>query len=77
MSILEEVERFQYAPGAVFAIKLSLEEALLRVIKQGHDHNADHEVAVEATITHKWAEIAIVAEDGAGTIRIPRDGPTS
>lgn len=66
---MEEVERQQYAPASVFAIKLALEEAIINAIKHGNKHDPAKSVHVEARISPQSAEIS-VEDEGPGFDRI-------
>jgi hypothetical protein len=75
--ILEEVERLGYPPDAVFAVRLSFEEALIAVLKDARQGQAHGEITIDTTVTREWAEITIAADDRARTIRISRDQSSS
>lgn len=64
-AILDEVARFGYDEGAVFAIKLALEEALINAIKHGNKQDPGKRVHVESNVTDKQVEI-IVEDEGPG-----------
>ena len=77
-AILEEAERLNYAPDAVFAVRLALEEGLIDVIKDAREYKTSKsvfvEAAVEAAVSGECCEITIVTQDGARTVRISADG---
>jgi serine/threonine-protein kinase RsbW len=62
---MDEVDRLNYRECAAFAIKLSVEEALINAIKHGNRYDPKKKVRIEATITPAQAEITI-EDEGAG-----------
>jgi serine/threonine-protein kinase RsbW len=62
--ILREVEKRGYDPGSVFAIRLSLEEALINAMKHGNKLDPRKTVHVEARVTPKQTEIVIEDQGG-------------
>ena len=62
--IMREVERRRYDEGSVFAIRLSLEEALTNAMKHGNKLNPKKVVHVEARVTPKQTEIVIEDQGG-------------
>jgi serine/threonine-protein kinase RsbW len=74
--ILEEVTRRHFGPNSTFAIKLSLEEALINAVKHGNRLDPGKMVRVQATITPEQAEI-IVEDEGCGFDRSCVPDPTA
>ena len=74
--ILDEVARQHYGPDAVFAIRLSLEEALINAIKHGNKLDSGKVVRVEALICPEAAEI-VVEDEGVGFERACVPDPTT
>lgn len=74
--ILEEVCRCHYDTEGAFAIKLSLEEALINAMKHGNRFNRGKKVRVKACITPQQTEI-IVEDEGDGFIRSAVPDPTA
>lgn len=74
--ILNSVEAFHYHPDNVFAVKISLEEALINAIKHGNKLDPNKKVLVEARISPKQAEI-IVEDEGTGFKRHEVPDPTA
>ena len=73
--IMDQVDAAKFDPHAVFAIKLSLEEALINAIKHGNKLNPSKKVYVEARVTPKLVEITI-EDEGAGFDRSKIPDPT-
>jgi serine/threonine-protein kinase RsbW len=73
--ILDEVERHHYDGESTFAIKLSLEEALVNAVKHGNKLDAAKQVHVEAQITKQQTEIQI-EDEGPGFDRTCVPDPT-
>ena len=63
--ILDEVERHHFTPDAVFAIKLSLEEALINAVKHGNKLDREKKVRVDVEISAQRFEITI-EDEGEG-----------
>lgn len=74
--ILEEVDRFRYDCESVFAIRISLEEALINAMKHGNHFDRTKKVRVDANISSKRAEIR-VHDEGAGFDRCRVPDPTA
>jgi serine/threonine-protein kinase RsbW len=60
--IMDEVERCGFDDHSVFAIKLSLEEALINAIKHGNGDDPAKKVHIEAKVTPKRFEVIIEDE---------------
>ncbi|MFQ5424162.1 MAG: ATP-binding protein [Phycisphaerae bacterium] len=63
--ILAEVERCGYCPGAAFAIKLALEEALTNAVRHGNSGDATKHIFVRYRVTRERTEIEI-RDEGRG-----------
>jgi serine/threonine-protein kinase RsbW len=63
--ILNAVESQHYHPDNVFAVKISLEEALINAIKHGNKQDRRKKVQVRAHITPQQTEI-VVEDEGNG-----------
>ncbi len=74
--ILDEVIRAGFNSRDTFAIKLSLEEALVNAIKHGNRHDKKKMVHVSASITAKKCEIS-VEDEGLGFVRKCVPDPTA
>jgi len=74
--ILDEVSKFKYNSDSVFAIKLSLEEALVNAIKHGNKLDATKKVYIEALVGPKQTELSI-EDEGPGFERQCVPDPTS
>ncbi|MGN6625022.1 MAG: ATP-binding protein [Tepidisphaeraceae bacterium] len=74
--ILDEVAKFKYNSDSVFAIKLSLEEALVNAIKHGNKLDATKKVYIEALVGPKQTELSI-EDEGPGFERQCVPDPTS
>ena len=74
--ILDEVARLHYNEDAAFAIRLSLEEALINAIKHGNKCDPNKKVIVEASVTPDRAEI-VIEDEGPGFDRTSVPDPTS
>jgi serine/threonine-protein kinase RsbW len=61
LQILSEIEKHRYSEGAIFGIRLALEEALVNAIKHGNKLDPDKKVQVEASIGPR--ELCFVIED--------------
>ncbi len=73
--IMDQVDAAKFDPHAVFAIKLSLEEALINAIKHGNKLDPGKKVHVEAWVSPKQVEI-IVEDEGPGFDRSKIPDPT-
>jgi serine/threonine-protein kinase RsbW len=73
--ILDEVAKNHYSEDATFAIRLSLDEALINAIKHGNKLDPNKKVIVEAKITPDHAEI-VVEDEGPGFDRSSVPDPT-
>lgn len=74
--ILEELQRYDYAPDAIFAIKLALEEAIINAIKHGNKFDPAKVVRIEAHVSPQQTEI-IIEDEGAGFERSSVPDPTA
>lgn len=74
--ILDETDRHHFGPNSTFAIKISLEEALINAVKHGNKQDPSKHVRVEATITPQQAEI-IIEDEGCGFDRSRVPDPTA
>ncbi|MGC4034118.1 MAG: ATP-binding protein [Tepidisphaeraceae bacterium] len=74
--ILEEVGKFKYNSDSVFAIKLSLEEAVVNAIKHGNKGDPNKKVHIEALIGPDQTELKI-EDEGPGFVRTDVPDPTS
>jgi serine/threonine-protein kinase RsbW len=74
--ILDAIESAGYHPDNLFAVKISLEEALINAIKHGNKLDPKKQVRVEANITSEQAEI-IVEDEGPGFNRAHVPDPTA
>lgn len=74
--ILEELQRYGYAPDAIFAIKLALEEAIINAIKHGNKFDPAKVVRIEAHVSPQQTEI-IIEDEGAGFERSSVPDPTA
>ena len=74
--ILSEVAKFKYNSDCVFAIKLSLEEAIVNAIKHGNKLDANKKVYVEALIGPSQTEL-MIEDEGPGFERDVVPDPTS
>ncbi len=63
--IREEIEQAGFDEDSQFAIKLSLEEAIINAIKHGNKLDPKKKVHVEARVTTKQAEI-VIEDQGPG-----------
>ncbi len=73
--IREAVERADYDADSQFAIKLSLEEAIINAIKHGNKLDPAKHVHVEWSVTPEAAEI-IIEDEGPGFDRQSVPDPT-
>jgi len=74
--ILDAVEAAGFTSDTLFAVKISLEEALINAIKHGNKLDPKKKVHVEASITPKETEI-IVEDEGPGFDRAGVPDPTA
>jgi len=74
--IMDEVERCGFDDHSVFAIKLSLEEALINAIKHGNGDDPAKKVHIEAKVTPKRFEV-IIEDEGKGFERNCVPDPTA
>jgi serine/threonine-protein kinase RsbW len=74
--ILDAVEAAGFTQDSLFAVKISLEEALINAIKHGNKADPNKKVHVEASITPKETEI-IVEDEGPGFNRACVPDPTA
>jgi serine/threonine-protein kinase RsbW len=74
--ILDAVEAAGFSSDNLFAVKISLEEALINAIKHGNKLDPKKKVHVEASITPKETEI-IVEDEGPGFDRAGVPDPTA
>lgn len=74
--IMDAVHAAGFSENAVFAIKLSLEEALVNAIRHGNKLNPAKRVKVQANINSTEAEI-IVEDQGPGFDRSKVPDPTA
>lgn len=74
--ILADVQRCGYDDQSTFAIKISLEEALINAIKHGNKRDPAKKVFVQAKITPKRAEI-VIEDEGPGFARETVPDPTA
>ena len=73
--ILDDVTRLGYTAQNQFAIKISLEEALINAIKHGNKLDAKKRVRVQASVTAAQLEITI-EDEGPGFDRASVPDPT-
>jgi serine/threonine-protein kinase RsbW len=74
--ILDAVEDAGFSSDSLFAVKISLEEALINAIKHGNKLDNKKKVIVEANITPQQTEI-IVEDEGPGFNRAEVPDPTA
>jgi serine/threonine-protein kinase RsbW len=74
--ILDAVEAAGFSQDNLFAVKISLEEALINAIKHGNKLDPHKKVHVEASVTPKETEI-IVEDEGPGFNRAHVPDPTA
>ena len=60
--LLSQVRRKNYGSDAVFAIHLSLEEAILNAVKHGNKFDTSKKVVVDYSITDEKCDITITDE---------------
>jgi serine/threonine-protein kinase RsbW len=74
--ILDEVGKFKYNSDSLFAIKLSLEEAMVNAIKHGNKLDPNKKVFIEALVGPGQTEI-IIEDEGPGFERVEVPDPTA
>jgi len=74
--ILDAVERAGYHPDNLFAVKISLEEALINAIKHGNKLDPNKKVHIEASVTPRQTEI-VIEDEGPGFNRGTVPDPTA
>ena len=74
--ILEDVNRHGFTTDNAFAVRISLEEALVNAIKHGNGGDPGKKIHVEARITPARAEIT-VEDEGAAVDRAANPDPTA
>ena len=74
--ILDEVGKFKYNSDSAFAIKLSLEEAVVNAIKHGNKLDVTKRVFIEALVGPDQTELTI-EDEGPGFQRAEVPDPTS
>lgn len=74
--ILDEVSKFKYNSDSIFAIKLSLEEAMVNAIKHGNKLDESKHVYIEALVGPSQTEIQI-EDEGPGFDRSSVPDPTA
>ena len=73
--IREDIERSGFDTDSQFAIKLSIEEAIINAIKHGNRLDRSKQVQIEWRVTPQSAEF-IVEDQGAGFKRVAVPNPT-
>jgi serine/threonine-protein kinase RsbW len=74
-SIVAAVESHGYSEGAVFAVRLALDEALSNAIRHGNQNNPKKTVTVEYEVTDDQARISI-CDEGPGFTPADLPDPT-
>src|SRR4051794_8144410 len=74
--IMDAVEGNHYYPDNIFAIKISLEEALINAIKHGNKLDPKKKVHIEARVSPQETEI-IIEDEGPGFMRCDVPDPTA
>jgi serine/threonine-protein kinase RsbW len=74
--ILDALEDAGYHPDSLFAVKISLEEALINAIKHGNKLDPNKKVHVEASVSPELTEI-IIEDEGPGFNRAEVPDPTA
>lgn len=74
--ILDAVERAGYHADSLFAVKISLEEALINAIKHGNKLDPNKKVHIEASVTPRQTEI-VIEDEGPGFDRACVPDPTA
>lgn len=74
--ILDEVMKYKYNSDSLFAIKLSLEEAMVNAVKHGNKFDERKHVYIEALVGPSQTEV-IVEDEGPGFDRGIVPDPTA
>ena len=74
--ILDAVEEAGFTSDSVFAVKISLEEALINAIKHGNKLDPKKKVRIEASVSPSETEI-IIEDEGPGFDRADVPDPTA
>lgn len=74
--ILDAVENAGFSSDSVFAVKISLEEALINAIKHGNKLDPKKKVRIEASVSPTETEI-IIEDEGPGFERAEVPDPTA
>jgi len=74
--ILDAVEGAGFTSDSVFAVKISLEEALINAIKHGNKLDPNKKVRIEASVSPNETEI-IIEDEGPGFERAEVPDPTA
>jgi serine/threonine-protein kinase RsbW len=74
--ILDAVEDAGFTSDSVFAVKISLEEALINAIKHGNKLDPNKKVRIEASVSPNETEI-IIEDEGPGFERADVPDPTA
>ena len=74
--ILDAVEDAGFTSDSVFAVKISLEEALINAIKHGNKLDPKKKVRIEASVSPSETEI-IIEDEGPGFHRADVPDPTA
>jgi serine/threonine-protein kinase RsbW len=74
--ILDAVEGAGFTSDSVFAVKISLEEALINAIKHGNKLDPNKKVRIEASVSPSETEI-IIEDEGPGFERAEVPDPTA
>lgn len=74
--IMDAVHRAGFSENATFAIKLSLEEALVNAIKHGNKLDPKKHVHIQAKVNSRQAEI-VIEDEGPGFDRKCVPDPTA
>ena len=74
--ILDAVEAAGFTSDNLFAVKISLEEALINAIKHGNKSDPKKKVHIEVSITPKETEI-VIEDEGPGFNRAHVPDPTA
>lgn len=75
-AIMDAVAAHGYSENGIFAIKLSLEEALVNAIKHGNKLDPKKRVRVQANVDDKQCEI-VIEDQGPGFDRAKVPDPTA
>ena len=63
--IIAELQRCNYKPDIIFAIKLALEEALTNAVKHGNRNDAGKQVKIAAHVSPRYT-VVMVRDEGPG-----------